>query len=228
MDEIADLPIGTQVKLLRVIESGEFSRVGETRVRRCNVRILAATNCDLKLAVQAGKFREDLYFRLNGANIHLPPLRERVDDIPLLCTYFLEQLHDARPDQRLSSDVLAKLRSLPWTGNVRELKNAVQRAAILARGRSISVDDFSDESHRPAELRAFPEADVSRAVQEWTQQALQDESLRSGQLYQFFLSQFEPALLNTVLDSVGGNKARAAEILGIHRSTLRERLKDKK
>ncbi|MCA9133963.1 MAG: sigma-54-dependent Fis family transcriptional regulator, partial [Planctomycetales bacterium] len=141
LDEIGELPIAIQAKLLRVLEQGEYCRVGEVTPRRCNVRILAATNCDLPRAVAEQRFREDLFYRLNGMHIHLPPLRERIADIAPLCRFFLSRIRYASPDS-LSESLLAALAERPWHGNVRELKNAIEHAAVIARGRPLRLDDF--------------------------------------------------------------------------------------
>jgi DNA-binding NtrC family response regulator len=132
LDEIGDLPLGTQAKLLRVLSDGTFRRIGSTRDLRTTARILAATSRDLEAAIPAGRFREDLFYRLNGMEIHLPPLRERPEDILPLATHFIAQFSRQKP--RLGATVAAGLTRYRWPGNVRELRNAMERASLLSRG----------------------------------------------------------------------------------------------
>lgn len=223
LDEIGDLGLSTQVKLLRVLESGHFSRVGETHLRQCNVRILAATNTDLHQAVAHGHFREDLFFRLNGVHIHLPPLRERIEDIEILCHHFLRELDYPHAAEALEPATLAHLQTRSWLGNVRELRNALEHAAVVARGRGLRPEDFPPpQPGRTDSDMVGP--DIAGSVTKWSRQALSDD-LKQGNLYAEFLKTFEPALLRQVLLKTGGNKVKAAELLGIHRATLRERLR---
>lgn len=223
LDEIGDLPLNIQVKLLRVLEQGEFSRVGDLTPRRCNVRILAATHSDLHAAVRAGKFREDLFFRLGGLHIHLPPLRERIEDLPLLCEHFRQQFLPQPRWEPLDTDVIAELQRRPWHGNLRELRNAVEHACVVAQGRSFVIDDFP----APQPGRHDPtRADVNQletAIQQWT-----DDQLRrhvADQLLTHLHFAVEPTLIRKVLSSVSGNRNQAAEILGIHRGTLRDKMR---
>lgn len=142
LDEVGEIPLETQNKLLRILQEKRYERVGDDRTRRADVRIVAATNRDLKKAVAAGRFREDLYYRLNVFPITVPPLRERTDDIPLLARHFIDlstrELKCAKP--RLTRAAVAKLQSYDWPGNVRELRNVIERAVILARGRVLDFD----------------------------------------------------------------------------------------
>ncbi len=228
LDEIADLPQSTQVKLLRVLESGEFYRVGETTPRFCKARVVAATNCDLEKSVQAGRFREDLYFRLNGAHIHMPPLRERVEDIPQLCEHFLKQRGNQQVQPSISPEVISHLQDRSWRGNVRELKNLISRAATWAGNRAIAVEDFPEERPEDQSDASAKTTDPDAIVRNWTCSRLDNtDGQHIGKLYSRFLQEFEPALLDAVLDSVGGNKVKAAEILGINRSTLRDKLRNR-
>lgn len=141
LDEIGEVPLSMQAKLLRVLQEGEFERVGDTRTRRVDVRIIAATNRDLKREVEAGRFREDLYYRLSVFPVHIPPLRERREDIPKLALHFIAQSAERmnRRVPRVTQVVLSQLASHDWPGNVRELQNAVERAVILSQGRSLQV-----------------------------------------------------------------------------------------
>jgi transcriptional regulator with GAF, ATPase, and Fis domain len=142
LDEVGEIPLDIQNKLLRVLQEKRYERVGDDRTRRADVRIVAATNRDLKKAVGAGRFREDLYYRLNVFPIEVPPLRERLDDLPLLAKHFVElstgELKCAKP--RLTRAAVTKLQNYDWPGNVRELRNVVERAVILARGGVLEFD----------------------------------------------------------------------------------------
>lgn len=147
LDEIGEMPLALQAKLLRVLQSSEFERLGESTTRRVDVRVIGATNRDLPEEIAAGKFREDLFYRLNAVRLKIPPLRERREDIPLLAAHFIRRY--ARPDVAermcLSSDAIAAIASYPWKGNVRELENVVSRAVFLARGEEIELDDLPED-----------------------------------------------------------------------------------
>jgi two-component system nitrogen regulation response regulator GlnG len=226
LDEIGDLPLSIQVKLLRVLEQGEFTRVGEVESRRCNVRMIAATHRDLHRSVLNGEFREDLFYRLNGLHIHLPPLRERVEDLLPLCEHFLQRIQYADAQHAISDDLLAKLHRRKWYGNVRELRNAVQHAAVVARGRPLAIDDFPDPQPGRLQLEPDQESDprtsVEKELTRWLGASTQDYETS---LYEETISLVEPTLLRFVLESCNGNRAKAAERLGIHRGTLREKLR---
>ena len=222
LDEIGDLPMSIQVKLLRVLEQGQFTRVGEVEARRCNVRIIAATHRDLHQAVLRGEFREDLFYRLNGLHIHLPPLRERVEDLLPLCMHFLHRIEYADTDQAIGDELLTELQQRKWFGNIRELRNAVQHAAVVARGRPLVFGDFPDPQPGRIEPHSDPAACLEGELIRWL-----DESAQSHEtsLYDATVSQIEPTLLRFVLESCNGNRAKTAERLGIHRGTLREKLR---
>lgn len=226
LDEIGDLPLATQVKLLRVLDQREYFRVGDVRPRPCNVRILAATNCDLQQAVASGTFREDLFYRLNGLQMHLPPLRERVEDIPALCQHFLSKF-SYRSAGAFNTELHFQLKQRPWYGNVRELRNAVEHAAVLARGRPIRLEDFpAAQPNRPAQMSAQQsgEADLDRAVRAWFANQIEGNENAVG-IHETLLSKIEPILFELSLEQCGGNRSKAAELLGMHRATLREKLK---
>jgi two-component system nitrogen regulation response regulator GlnG len=224
LDEIGDLPLPTQVKLLRVLESGHYTRVGDLRPRQANVRILAATNSDLRQAVDEGHFREDLFYRLNGLHIALPPLRERSEDVGMLCEHFLQAIDYPAAGAAIDATLLSHLQTRYWRGNIRELRNAVEHAAVLARGRPLVSTDFPPESVRGETTVGAEVDDIAQRVSRWTESALQREA-NEGKLHDLFLQTFEPALLKAVLAYAGNNKLKAAEILGIHRGTLRERMR---
>jgi two-component system nitrogen regulation response regulator GlnG len=187
------------------------------------VRILAATNCDLTEAIAAGRFREDLFFRLSGLQIHLPPLRHRREDIGPLCKHFLTLLGQDRLAEQIDDALIESLAQRTWRGNVRELRNAVEHAAVVARGRTLSIDDF------PSEQLAGPGAtdrDAERlrqAAAEWIAERLSHEGVAT--LHADLIAEIEPVLFRAALQHTGNNRAAAAELLGIHRGTLREKLK---
>lgn len=221
LDEIGDLPLAAQVKLLRVIEQRQYTRVGEVQPRACDVRILAATHRDLRQGIQAGTFREDLLYRLSAVTIELPPLRDRPEDIGPLSLSFLEQLGYPAAETALDDALLEQLQRRPWYGNVRELRNAVEHAAVIARGRRLDLSDFP----LPQDSAGAAETLTDAVVETWTRHELEQPSDSPRSLYERFLEATEPALLRTVLQQTGGNRAAAAERLGLHRATLRERMK---
>jgi DNA-binding NtrC family response regulator len=198
LDEIANVPLNLQPKLLRVLETGEFEAVGSSRTRRVDVRILSATNAKLHEEVEAGRFRQDLLFRLNTIEMRVPPLRERREDIPLLARSFLG-LHARRYRKAVEGFEAPAIQALvehPWPGNVRELDHAVERGVLMARGERIAVADLG---LRPAEE---------------TGTRLEDMSLEDVECY----------LVKKTLARVDGNVSRAAEALGLSRSALYRRM----
>jgi DNA-binding NtrC family response regulator len=198
LDEIANLSLAQQAKLLRVLQTGEFERVGASRTRRVDVRIIAATNVDLRAEVAAGRFREDLFFRLNTVEIDLPPLRDRRDDIPILARHFLQQFaaRYRRPVTGFAADAMRSLLEYRWPGNIRELAHAVERATLLAH----------DDLVRAADLSLAP---VVAATPEIDQMSLED---------------VERLLIIKALERYAGNVSLAAQTLGLSRSALYRRL----
>lgn len=222
LDEIGDLPMNIQVKLLRVLEHGEFMRVGDTETRHADVRVLAATNCDLRKAMAEGRFREDLYYRLSGLQIHLPPLRERQDDLGMLARHFFSQVSKSDPQQAIDDNLCAQLSERSWQGNIRELRNAVEHAAVVSRGRTMTLQDFP----APVEPTCVDEeasGDLDEIVNRWIDSLLANDD--AVDLQSQLIRRFEPLLIKKVLTSTKGNRAAAAERLGIHRGTLREKLR---
>jgi two-component system, NtrC family, nitrogen regulation response regulator GlnG len=221
LDEIGDLPLAAQVKLLRVIEQRQYTRVGEVQPRSCDVRILAATHRDLRRAVGEGTFREDLLYRLSAVTIELPPLRSRSEDIAVLANHFLAELEYPSAQSALSQSLVEQLQARPWYGNVRELRNAVEHAAVIARGRPLDINDFPP----PQESNVAQAASTDAVIEAWARSELDQPGDSAQPLYERFLQATEPALLRTVLQQTGGNRAAAADRLGMHRATLRERMK---
>ncbi|MBN2538104.1 sigma-54-dependent Fis family transcriptional regulator [candidate division WOR-3 bacterium] len=197
LDEVGDMSTATQAKLLRFLESSEVQRLGESETRRLDVRVLAATNKDLKAAIAAGEFREDLLHRLNVVSIEVPPLRERVDDIPALVALFRDRyaVKHARPGFEFGPGCLELLRGYDWPGNVRELRNLVERAVVLAR----------TDPMEPEELRTLLPAGPA---------GLSDGSLGSA------LAAAERETVERALDRYGGNVSQAARVLGVERQSL--------
>ena len=224
LDEIGDMPPELQAKLLRVVQSGELVSVGGRKPEMVDVRILAATHRDLDVAMREGSFREDLLYRLRVVPIHLPPLRERRDDIPILAEHFVTRYaSELVGGQRfLAQETIQLLGQYDWPGNVRELENAIKRALVLSSGEVLSGEDFSflsdgarDESEGPTFEELLLE-EIDAAL----------DSPESGDLYRGLLERVERPLLEVVLARTEGNQIRAAAILGINRNTLRKKIND--
>ena len=209
LDEIGETSVEFQAKLLRVLETGEFRRVGGEDALRADVRVIAATNRELKAEIEKGRFREDLYYRLNALTIELPTLRERQEDIPLLVHHFL--VAHGKPLE-ITPEALELISRYPWPGNVRELRNAVERMAILAEGSKLTPDEL------PGEVRAGAEAQSAPS------EALDDSDIKE-QDEPPPLAEIEKRHILKVLDYTGGNKMRSARILGITTATLYNKLK---
>ena len=226
LDEIGDMPMQAQTRLLRALQSGSIRRVGGRDEVKLDVRIVAATNKDLKPQIAAGLFREDLYYRLNVVPILLPALRERREDIEALARHFLQMAAaEGLPRRHLESDAAELLATQPWRGNVRELKNFVYRLALLARDNSIdavTVADILDEDMMDRPVAGEAEGDMNTAVRRWMDIARP----ASGSIYNEALAALERPLFTEVLRATGGNQVRAASLLGINRNTLRKRLSD--
>ena len=211
MDEVAEMSQGLQVKLLRVLQEMEFERVGGTRTIKVDVRVVAASNRDLKEEVEAGRFREDLFYRLNVVHLHLPPLRQRQEDIPLLAAHFIKKYvqENLRDKTRITPEALQVLIHYVWPGNVRELENVMERAVILCSHNVISPQDL------PAELApapAEPRLDVDRFIPLNT-------PLPEA------LDAIEEQMIRRALEKSGQVQVRAAELLGITKSLLQYKLK---
>jgi DNA-binding NtrC family response regulator len=204
LDEIGDVPPATQVKLLRVLQEREFERLGGTRTLKVDVRLVAATNRDLRAALEEGTFREDLYYRLNVVPIDIPPLREHTEDIPDLVQLFIERFSrgSGKPVTAIRPEALQRLMEFHWPGNVRELENVIERACAMAKGSVLELEDIRLEPARPR------------------------PALESGALLPegFTLEQWEDELIREALRRTAGNKSRAARMLGLSRNALRYRL----
>jgi two-component system nitrogen regulation response regulator GlnG len=229
LDEIGDMPAALQAKLLRVLETGTVQRVGSNKDISVNVRLLAATHQDLQAKIRKGEFREDLYYRLNVIPVHIPPLRERRDDIPELAEFLLkqaaEELHMNVPI--LLDDALELLKRYDWYGNVRELKNVMSRLAVLTPGVSITLSDVAlaiGHAEPDDGLESLGDA-VRRTIKAYMDQLGYAEA--TG-LHQHLLEQVEPALLVLVMEKCHGNQLKASDMLGLNRNTVRKLLKQYK
>ena len=229
LDEIGDMPMVLQSKMLRVLETGMVQRIGGNAEVKVNVRLLAATHQNLQKKIQDGQFREDLYYRLNVIPVHIPPLRERRDDIPELAARLLQQATD---ELKMTAPILLDnsielLKQYDWYGNVRELKNVMRRLAVLTPGASITVSDVAlalghdAGSKKLGALETLDEA-VRRCLRTYTDQLGYAEA--TG-LHQHLLSMVEPPLLTLVLEKCHGNQLKAATMLGLNRNTVRKLLK---
>ncbi len=218
LDEIADIPLEVQAKLLRVLERQEVLPVGGTAMRPVNVRVVSATHVDLAAAVANGKFRHDLYFRLNVFPIHVPALRDRAGDTALLASVFLARF---APSASLAAETIAALERRTWPGNVREIRNAIERAAIEARGGLILPRHLPD----PAASLGAQSIDerLAAIVREWTlERTAHRAESEPTDLYQQLLERVEPALVGEVLKQLDGNRLAAGRWLGLARATVRK------
>ncbi|WP_031499219.1 sigma-54-dependent transcriptional regulator [Bryobacter aggregatus] len=201
LDEIGDVPMAVQVKLLRVLQERELERLGSNRTKQIDVRVIAATNVDLRAALEGGRFREDLYYRLNVMPINIPPLRDRKEDIPALALHFLAKYGDGT--QRITPSGLERLLSYEWPGNVRELENVMERSLLLASHEQLDAGDIR--------IDMGPKARAPH---------VEPGFLPTGMT----LDEYEQSLLKEALKRANGNKSQAARILGITRNALRYRL----
>ncbi len=212
LDEVGDMSPSAQAKVLRVLQEKRFERVGGDRPIEVDVRIIAATNKDLRAEIEAGRFREDLYFRLNVVPIVIPPLRERPEDIPLLVEEFLDELsqHSGLGRKTISPEVLEVLKRYPWPGNVRELKNLIERLVIVSPGEEITLNDL------PREFLEYAErSEASAEVPEW----LRVSDFKTAR------ELFEREFLRRKLEEFEGNISRMAQAIGLRRSYLHRKLK---
>jgi len=214
LDEIGDMPLETQAKVLRVLEDRKLERVGGNQPVEVDVRVVAATHRDLERECKAGRFRDDLYYRLKVAQVELPPLRERGEDLPALANHFLEQLAGrlGRAKKPLGAEALARLARHAWPGNVRALRNVIEQAAVLAGGDTIEASDLRlPEEAGDAAPGARPALDTSRPFAE----AKRD-----------FVADFERGYLLAALRANGGNVSRTATAIGLVRQSLQQKIRE--
>jgi len=243
LDEIGDMPLTTQTKILRVLQEGEISRVGHNQSIKTDVRIIAASNKDLWQAVQRKEFREDLFYRLNVVRLNLPPLRERISDLPLLAAYFINKFRLKQPTgpSQISDEALAAIQRYPWPGNVRELENCIQRAMVLATGNTITLTNLPEEiahgsrgttpapgpiqssgfapieTARPAAAGETGKTGLAQAIEALFEFARNDKQFK-------IIDAAERELIVRALAETAGNQVQAAKLLGITRATLRKRI----
>ncbi|MCR9213600.1 MAG: nitrogen regulation protein NR(I) [Proteobacteria bacterium] len=233
LDEIGDMPIEAQTRLLRVLQQGEYTTVGGRTAIKTDVRIIAATNRDLRQFVRQGLFREDLYYRLNVVPLRLPPLRERAEDIPDLVRHFLSQSQEeGLPVKSIEKEALELLKRYKWPGNVRELENLVRRLAALYSDDVINVSVVEQEIQPPesgANGEPYSEDEslgmaVERHISKYF--AAHAEGLPPAGLYDRVLREIERPLISLSLDSTNGNQIKAADLLGLNRNTLRKKIRE--
>jgi two-component system response regulator AtoC len=239
LDEIGEMTLGTQTKLLRILQEREFERIGSSVPIKIDIRVIAATNRNLSEEVEEGKFREDLYYRLNVIHIHMPPLRDRKDDIPLLVEHFLAKFRHA-PDAiptSITEEALTKLTAYDWPGNVRELENAIERAVVLARGNAITVEHlpFGDRNeardrrrlaNRRERLNEEAEADLAELDEDEAGEPAATNGHGESGSFKDQVASLEKQLIREALDRAGGNRTKAAEELGIYRRLLYAKIKE--
>jgi two-component system, NtrC family, nitrogen regulation response regulator GlnG len=232
LDEIGDMPPEAQTRLLRVLQEGEFTTVGGRQPIKANVRIVAATHRDLRQSIRQGLFREDLFYRLNVVPIRLPPLRERLEDIPLLARHFLDRARAAGlPHKQLSPEALDRLKLHGWPGNARELENLMRRLAALYPQEMIDAEAVGAEL-----AEAEPPTDSGARGPETLEQAVERHlkafvgAHKTGMpvhdLYDRVLAEVERPLLRLVLAATRGNQIKAAGMLGLNRNTLRKKIRE--
>jgi two-component system nitrogen regulation response regulator GlnG len=233
LDEIGDMPMEAQTRLLRVLQQGEYTTVGGRTPIKSDVRIVAATNKDLRLLIQQGLFREDLYFRLNVVPMRLPPLRERSEDVPDLIRHFFAQVErEGLPAKQIDPAAIERLKHHRWPGNVRELENLARRLAALYPQETISAAVIEAELSQPNliplgnDQRA--EENLSASVERYLARYFSgfDDTLPPPGLYHRILREIEGPLLSAALAATRGNQIRAADLLGVNRNTLRKKIRD--
>ncbi len=233
LDEIGDMPAEAQTRLLRVLQEGEFTTVGGRQPIRANVRIVAATHRDLRQAIRAGQFREDLFYRLNVVPIRLPPLRERLEDIPVLARHFLEKARESGlPAKSLDQSAIERLRQHRWPGNVRELENLMRRLAALYAQETITDEVIGTElletgidAEQPHSGTPEPLAlAVERHIRQFL--AASRDGMPMRDIYDQVIAEVERPLIQMTLSATRGNQIKAASMLGLNRNTLRKKIRD--
>jgi two-component system nitrogen regulation response regulator GlnG len=227
------MPMEAQTRLLRVLQQGEYTTVGGRTPIKTDVRIVAATNKDLRILIQQGLFREDLYFRLNVVPLRLPPLRERAEDIPDLIRHFFKLAErEGLPNKQIETGAIERLKRYRWPGNVRELENLARRLAALYPQETITTAVIDNELAPPAPAPlgegSRPEENLSAAVERHLHKYFGGfgDGLPPPGLYHWILREIEYPLLSATLAATRGNQIRAADLLGVNRNTLRKKIRD--
>jgi two-component system nitrogen regulation response regulator GlnG len=233
LDEIGDMPMEAQTRLLRVLQQGEYTTVGGRTPIKADVRIIAATNKDLRILIQQGLFREDLFFRLNVVPLRLPPLRERIEDVPDLIRHFFAQVQrEGLPAKQLDQTGLERVKRHRWPGNVRELENLARRLAALYPQETITAAVIDAELSQPAMLSSAQEPPAEEGLSAAVERHLSSyfasfgDALPPPGLYHRVLREIEHPLLSVTLAATRGNQIRAADLLGVNRNTLRKKIRD--
>ena len=228
LDEVGNMTPTSQMKLLRALQTQEIERLGGTRQLKVDVRVIAATNQELGEMVKRGQFREDLYYRFKRIALHLPPLRERQEDIPLLVTHFLQLIQEelGKPIRGISEEGMKLLQDYSWPGNVRELENCIRSAATLCRADVVLPDDLPPEIRTGQQIdptgTSYLETSLKSVLQDITKEAITQE--KRG-LYEEVITLLDKALIELVLDEFSGNHSKTAELLGMSRTTLIKKIK---
>jgi len=223
LDEIAEIPVEMQVKILRALQESEFERVGGIKTTRVDVRLIAATNRDLELEIEAGRFRKDLYYRLAVVPIVLPALRERQSDIPMLTRHFIEKYNRKlnKKIEGISEEALSRLQAYPWPGNIRELENLMERVLLFADGPTIGTKDLPDHIRQGAAQAAAP---TPGAIAAPADGAPVETGLKD--IVRMKSAELEKDLIAKALEETGGNVTRAARLLQISRKSLQTKMKE--
>jgi DNA-binding NtrC family response regulator len=224
LDEIGDMPLAIQAKILRLLQERSIERLGGRETIPVDVRIIAATNRDLEKALAEGRFREDLYYRLKVVTVTLPPLRERLADIPLLADYFLARLSREMgiPHPGITDEAKLELASYLWPGNVRELANTIQKALIFSRGCPIGPDDVSHAIRGDQTINLQSDEATNQAIRQWIRASL--TSGKGDNKFDDLMDHFAGILIAEALILTGGNRSRAAKLLGLSRPTLHSKI----
>jgi DNA-binding NtrC family response regulator len=224
LDEIGDMPTSIQAKILRLLQEKNIERLGGRETIPVDLRIIAATNRDLEKGISEGRFREDLYFRLNVVSIWLPPLRERLDDIPALTTYFLKK-HSGETgvvNPGITEQGMAALISQPWPGNIRELSNTLQKALIFNQGAPIRAEDIAQAVNGNSSGQKHDPETGKQAMKHWIRQELTDKT--SKNIFETSMDHYARILITEALNLTGGNRSQAARLLGMSRPTLHSKI----
>ena len=227
IDEIGEMPADLQSKLLRVLEENKLYKLGSEKPIEVDVRIVASTNRDLKSEIRDGKFREDLYYRLNAITIDILPLRKRKEDIPILVEHFIKKYSETfkLENKEISDEVIEKFIEYPWPGNVRELENTIKRIILLTPDRVINLGHIKDEAPHIVS-KAAETAGIDQAVNDILNQYVSEYDSSSNRIYHEVINKVERQLFRIILDKTNSNKKRAATILGINRNTLAKKLSE--
>lgn len=224
LDEIGDMPLSIQAKILRLLQEKSIERLGGREPIPVDVRIIAATNRNLETALSEGRFREDLYYRLKVVTIELPPLRHRKGDTPLLCDYFLARFAKEMGIENpgMTEEALAMVESYPWPGNVRELANALQKALIFSRGYPIRPQDISQAVSIDGGQELTSNTAIEKAIRQWVRESLAGSN--RNDLFSYLTDRFTEILIREALSLTHGNRTRAAKLLGVSRPTLHAKM----